>query len=236
MSRYDVVSIMKDMTDSLRKNINYTIENNPQSLSEMIIYLDLLDSWVVETNDLEANIVLKEVCYDLLTSLFIVSNGMYRNGYISLRSALELGLSFIYFVDNNYDFLLWQKNEYDMKWATLKNYENGVVSKKYLALFNNQVDLEVLINITENTYRECSEYVHGKYEYMHTKINEQNIIYNKENFEVWSQMFLMVVKILIVFIGIRFNNKIEKLEEDKKIVMDEIIREFKLAKVGVYSE
>ncbi|APF20972.1 hypothetical protein ONV75_18715 [Clostridium sp. LQ25] len=236
MSRYDVVSIMKDMTDSLRKNINYTIENNPQSLSEMIIYLDLLDSWVVETNELEANIVLKEVCYDLLTSLFIVSNGMYRNGYISLRSALELGLSFIYFVDNNYDFLLWQKNEYDMKWATLKNYENGVVSKKYLALFNNQVDLEVLINITENTYRECSEYVHGKYEYMHTKINEQNIIYNKENFEVWSQMFLMVVKILIVFIGIRFNNKIEKLEEDKKIVMDEIIREFKLAKVGVYSE
>lgn len=227
---------MKDMTDSLRKNINYTIENNPQSLSEMIIYLDLLDSWVVETNELEANIVLKEVCYDLLTSLFIVSNGMYRNGYISLRSALELGLSFIYFVDNNYDFLLWQKNEYDMKWATLKNYENGVVSKKYLALFNNQVDLEVLINITENTYRECSEYVHGKYEYMHTKINEQNIIYNKENFEVWSQMFLMVVKILIVFIGIRFNNKIEKLEEDKKIVMDEIIREFKLAKVGVYSE
>ncbi len=214
MSRYDVVSIMKDMTDSLRKNINYTIENNPQSLSEMIIYLDLLDSWVVETNELEANIVLKEVCYDLLTSLFIVSNGMYRNGYISLRSALELGLSFIYFVDNNYDFLLWQKNEYDMKWATLKNYENGVVSKKYLALFNNQVDLEVLINITENTYRECSEYVHGKYEYMHTKINEQNIIYNKENFEVWSQMFLMVVKILIVFIGIRFNNKIEKLEEE----------------------
>lgn len=236
MSRYDVVNIMKDMTDSLRVNINYTIENNPQSLSEMIIYLDLLDSWVAETNDLEANIVLKEVCYDLLTSLFIVSNGMYRNGYINLRSALELGLSFIYFVDNNYDFLLWQKNEYDMKWATLKNYENGIVSKKYLTLFNNKVDLDELINITENIYRQCSEYVHGKYEYMHTKINEQNIIYNKENFDIWSQMFLMVVKILIVFIGIRFNNKIEKLEEDKKILMDEIIREFKLAKVGVYSE
>ncbi|HBH1337169.1 TPA: hypothetical protein SOK46_000975 [Clostridioides difficile] len=115
MVKYDVVSIMKDMSESLNSNINCTIENNPQSFSEMIIHLELLDSWVTLTNNLEANIILKEVCYDLLTSLFIVSNGMYRNGYISLRSALELGLSFIYFVDNNYDFLLWQKNKYDMK-------------------------------------------------------------------------------------------------------------------------
>lgn len=236
MSRYDIVTIMKDMTNSLAKNIDYTIENNPQSLSEMIMYLDLLDTWVTKTSDIEANIVLKEVCYDLLTSLFIVSNAMYRNAYISLRSALELGLSFIYFVDNNYDFLLWQRNKYDMKWATLKNLENGVVSKKYLSLFNDNIDLEGLINITEDTYRQCSEYVHGKYEYMHSTISEQNISYNKDNFVEWSQMFLKVVKILIVFIGVRFNNRIEKLDEDKKILMDEIIKEFKLTKVGGYNE
>lgn len=233
MVKYDVVSIMKDMSESLNSNINCTIENNPQSFSEMILHLELLDSWVTLSNNLEANIILKEVCYDLLTSLFIVSNGMYRNGYISLRSALELGLSFIYFVDNNYDFLLWQKNKYDMKWATLKDYEKGIISKKYLSLFNNELDLDEIINNTINTYRKCSEYVHGKYEYMHTKINEQNITYNEKSFDDWSSMFLKVVKILLAFIGLRFNNKIINLEEDKKMIMNEIVNDFKLMKVGI---
>ncbi|HBH1337168.1 TPA: hypothetical protein SOK46_000974 [Clostridioides difficile] len=68
---------------------------------------------------------------------------------------------------------------------------------------------------------------------MHTKINEQNITYNEESFDDWSSMFLKVVKILLAFIGLRFNRKIINLEEDKKMIMHEIVKDFKLMKVGV---
>lgn len=228
MERYDIIKLMEEMTNAIRENVGISINNNPSLFSEMVIHLDLFDVWVKQTEELNANIVLKEVCYDLISSLFISANGMYRNAYISLRSALELGLSFFYFLDNNFDFLLWKKNAYDMKWATLKNQDIGIVSKKYLSLFSHDLDLQELIEATEETYRECSEYVHGKYDYMHTKINEQKIFYDKENFEQYANMFFKVSKILNSFLAIRFNEKVETFEQEKLVLIKEILNEFKL--------
>lgn len=227
MNNVDILNAMNKSSEALSQNIQQCSLENTDLFSEMLLYLDILDIWSRNTQEHPCNAVLKEVCYDMLSSIYISSHGMYRNAYISLRSALELGLSFIYFVDNNYEYLLWKNNDYDMKWATLKDENNGVVSKRYLSLFFSNLDVSDLLEATQNTYRECSEYVHGKYEYMHT-INEEKIFYNKQKFEQWAEMFLRVVKILNSFLAIRFNEKTKYFNEDKKITLLEIVNEFGL--------
>ena len=112
-----------------------TVDNHGELYAEMLHYLEMLNLWSNKLDSYEPKAVLKEVCYDLLSSLYIAAQGMYRNAYICLRSALELGMSFIYFIDRNYEYLLWKANDYDMKWSTLKDNENGLLSKKYLSLF-----------------------------------------------------------------------------------------------------
>ena len=71
----------------------------------MVHYLEMLNLWTSKLQGFEQVAVLKEVCYDLLSSLYIAAQGMYRNAYICLRSALELGMSFSYFL--SVSFIVW---------------------------------------------------------------------------------------------------------------------------------
>lgn len=222
-------ALLKSM-ENLETNFSLTMEQHSDSYADMLHNLELLNMWVEKLNFLEQDIILKEVCYDLLSSVYISAQGMYRNAYICLRSALELGLSFIYFVDRNYEYLLWKKNDYDMKWATLNNAENGILNKKYFGLFLERTNLDDFINLVHEVYRECSEYVHGKYNYLHTISNEK-ILYDNSKIDIWSKMFIKIVEIINVFLCIRFNKIAKDLPEDKKITLKDILVRYRLGDI-----
>lgn len=226
----DIKLVFEKSADSLTKNTLETIENNEELYAEMVHYLDMLNLWTSKLQGYEQVAVLKEVCYDLLSSLYIAAQGMYRNAYICLRSALELGMSFSYFIDRNYEYLLWKANDFDIKWSTLKDSEHGLLSKKYFSLFLGDIDISDLIEKFKSVYRECSEYVHGKYKYMHT-IEEQKISYQKEKLEIWGAMFIEIAKLLNILYTIRFINLANLFSDDKKISLKEILSDYKLGEI-----
>ncbi|WP_342557221.1 hypothetical protein [Lysinibacillus sp. FSL P4-0201] len=223
----DIKKVIEKSAESLTENTMKTVDNHGELYAEMLHYLEMLNLWSNKLDSYEPKAVLKEVCYDLLSSLYIAAQGMYRNAYICLRSALELGMSFIYFIDRNYEYLLWKANDYDMKWSTLKDNENGLLSKKYLSLFLGDFQVDSLIENFKSVYRECSEYVHGKYKYMHT-IEAQKIHYQKDKIELWSAMFIDIVKLLNILFTIRFNEYANTFPDDKKISLKEVLTEYKL--------
>ncbi|MGD2406309.1 hypothetical protein D9R10_08985 [Bacillus velezensis] len=225
----DIKKAMEKSAETLTENTLKTVNNHGELYAEMLHYLEMLNLWSSKLEAYNSNIVLQEVCYDLLSSLYIAAQGMYRNAYICLRSALELGMSFIYFIDRNYEYLLWKENDYDMKWSTLKDNEKGLLSKKYFSLFlgKDSIQIDDLIEQFKSVYRECSEYVHGKYKYMHT-IEEQKIHYQEEKLETWSVMFIDITKLLNILFTIRFNEYANSFSYDKKISLKEILTDYKL--------
>ena len=227
MFNTNIRDLMIRSSTSLSENAISSFEENSKEISEMMLSLEMLDIWVSRLNTFEQNAILKEVCYDLLSSIYISAQGMYRNAYISLRSAIELGLSFIYFVDRNFEYLLWKINDYDMKWSVLKDENEGILSKRYLSLFLGEQDVEELIQDIKNAYRQCSEYVHGKYKFMHT-IDEQKIPYQKDKFICWSSMFLDVAKLMNILLTIRFPSIANSFAEDKKMSLKDMLVDYRL--------
>ena len=127
--------IMQRMFASLENNSRVAVEKNKKIYSQIIMYLNSVEGFCDLLENEQIKLVMNEVCYDLISSVYMASNGMYRNAYICLRSAIELALAVLYFLDHNFDFLLWQENQYDVKWAVLNNKEQGVLSNRYLNLF-----------------------------------------------------------------------------------------------------
>lgn len=232
MTNYlDIKRAMEKSTETLTQNTLTTVDNHGELYAEMLHYLEMLHLWSDKLEEYEASAVLKEVCYDLLSSLYISAQGMYRNAYICLRSALELGMSFIYFIDRNYEYLLWKVNDYDMKWSTLKDSEKGLLSKKYFSLFlGADAQVDDLIEQFKSVYKECSEYVHGKYKYMHT-IKEQKIHYEKGKVEPWGVMFVDIIKLLNILFAIRFNEFANSFPDDKKTSLKEMLTDYKLGEI-----
>ncbi|MCK9859044.1 hypothetical protein [Paenibacillus sp. ATY16] len=228
----NIRDLMIQSSGALSENALMSFNDNSDIFSEMMLALEMLNHWEMNLIDIEQNVVLKEVCYDMLSSLYISAQGMYRNAYICLRSALELGLSFIYFVDRNYEYLLWKVNDYDMRWSTLKDENTGVLSKKYLSLFLGEYDVQELVESVKAAYRMCSEYVHGKFQYMHTMEGEK-ILYQHEKFVTWSSMFLEVAKIMNTLLVIRFQNVANNFSEDKKLSLKEMLVDYQLGGIVI---
>ncbi len=127
--------VIRKINTTLRKNIDKSLDENPAIFSKLMEYVNLLYYWREKISNVNASVILDEVNYDMLCSINIGANGMYRIANSCLRSAIELGLSFFYFLDYNYKFLLWKEDEYDIKWCEISDENSGVLSNKYIGLF-----------------------------------------------------------------------------------------------------
>ena len=205
---------MQRMFTALNSNYTEAIEKNTGQFSRILLELNTIENFKEILENEKIKNVLNEVFHDLISSVYMASNGMYRNAYICLRSAIELALSLLYFMDHNYDFLLWQKNNYDVKWSVLNNNEVGVLSNKYLNLFVDGIDFSEFIKKVELVYHSCSEYVHGKYEFMQTNFMNMPIKYDEENFKKWGDCWIEEVKMINVLFSIRLNNNIKNLKSE----------------------
>jgi hypothetical protein len=208
------VDVISKISEQLNKNVKISIDKNPEVFSRIMQYIDILNYYRIILQDVDQSIILDEINYDLLCSINNAANGMYRVANMCTRSAIELGIGFLYFVDNNFKYLLWKQNKYDIKWSALLDEENGVITKNYLGLFCESETLTTFITEVRNAYRESSEYVHGKYNYMHS-VEGTTVIFCEDQLIKWSETFKNIAEILCVLLTIRFSANLDDIQNDK---------------------
>ena len=125
--------------------------------------------------------------------------GMYRQAFASLRLALEMGLGATHFSIHKIELSEWLDGRSDIKWSSLVDEENGVLSKRFSNAFFKELTNEIVSyrEKTILTYRRLSEFVHGNNE---TWVKSGlKISYNKELFDKYF-IYLSTVSEVIIFI------------------------------------
>ncbi|MDE6312723.1 MAG: hypothetical protein K2M46_03750 [Lachnospiraceae bacterium] len=223
----ELKKVFEDINEVIDKNVNETIEKHNVETGKLLLKMELVQQLgsAIKSSCLE---VLNEVENDVLNSIVFMSQSFYRNSMMCLRSAMELSLSFIYYHDRNYEFLLWKNNRMDMTWSKLFDSDNSIISQKYLNLFiSGNLKIDELRETIRKHYHECSEYVHGKYEYMQS-INEMKIEYAAEAVKEYFEQANGVIDILILLLFIRFGEEcnLRTLADDKIGIWNPIIKRY----------
>lgn len=216
---------IKNFKGKLDDNISKALVEHERKIGEVSIKLEIIEE-IVEHIANEQQVILKEVVHDLISSLYSGLQGLYRNAYISLRSAIELTLAYIYFVDHNYDYFFWKQDKYDVKWSVLESEDVGVLSRKYLSIFSDD-EFDILFSYCNDIYKNCSQFVHGKYEYMHT-IKHQSVNYDKSTFNNYMDMFCRLANVIISLLLIRHGSTHLNIAETYKDTIEEILKELQL--------
>ncbi|MFM9276675.1 hypothetical protein [Paenibacillus jiagnxiensis] len=213
MTQPRIVEDMLHVSRHMNSNLRDCVSQHPEDFAKVHIDLNVLDEWVgylKENKKIEAVDVLQEATWDLFSSIYSAANGLYRTAFMSIRSALELGISFLYFYDHNYNFLLWKKDMFDVKWANLNDptgndKRDAIISPYYLQFFCPELDdkKQLFCDNIVSLYRKTSQYVHGKYNYMHT-VDGTQITFNSNKYDEWRFTFNEVVKALVLLLIIRF--------------------------------
>lgn len=123
--------------------------------------------------------------------------GMYRQAFSSLRLALEMGLGAIYFSAHKMELNEWLEGRADIKWSSLVDEANGVLSVRFSNAFFKELSNEMsnYRNMAISTYRKLSEFVHGNNE---TWIKSGlKISYNQNLIDSYFTYFNSVTEIII---------------------------------------
>ena len=122
----------------LNDNFSKANSENANKVNEFLHYIELIEEMYKLIGKDKCKDVLAEAQSDLLSSLIFCFQGYYRQANICLRSSLELVLSFLYYYDHRYDFILWENDCIDMTWTQLINQEKGVFNDKFLGIINDK--------------------------------------------------------------------------------------------------
>lgn len=223
-----------DEIKELFMNINQTTENNVvntvnvhnNEIGKLLLKVELIQQAGDIINS-SCNKVLREVVNDITNSLIFMTQAFYRNSMMCLRSAIELSLSYVYYHDHNYEYILWKNNKVDMSWAKLFA-DEGIVNKQYLSLFiSGQLKINEFRNKIKECYHKCSEYVHGKYMYMQS-IKEMKITYDEEAVREYFNQINSVADITILLLFIRLGKEYDLYSNlvDKVDIWNPIIKKY----------
>lgn len=199
---------LEQVMNKLHDNFDQTNDQNIRELNNFIFYIDLLEQIC---NSIEKSIskdVLSEAQSDLVSSLIFCFQGYYRQANICLRSSIELILSFLYYYDHQYDFILWKNDCMDMTWTQLTNSDKGVFNNSFLSIVHGKkVDVSKCLEKIKELYHLTSQYVHGKYSYMQKNLNDR-IQYSSELVDAYFKTSEEIIKLEIIMLYIRFNGSI----------------------------
>lgn len=228
---------MEDFDLYMHGLVKQHFEKHDKEIVELYNLLECLTNFNTIYPNIESNLIMDEVKTDLLSSIYLSTKGMYRNAFISLRSSLELGIGYLYFIDNNLDYIKWTKNKFDLSWSRLNDVNYGVLRIGYLKLFFETEDLDQayqdLIDKCQSNYRTCSEYTHGKYGYMKTSFSSR-YEYNQYDYTNFINSYKEVVSCLITLQAIRFNKSINNLSSEYLEDVEDILKSEGLKEILVY--
>lgn len=173
--------------------------------------------------------VLENVAYELQFSVFLVSSGLYRQAFASLRLILELALSGILFSSDEFYFRKWKQGLADISWKKITDQDTGIFSTIWLKAFLNlepdetdKEDIGEIAKLAKETYRKLSGYVHGGNYTWETE--QSDIGFNQNEFELWKVLSDNTSRIILYSLLIRFSQDLspEHLSEVEGCLINSI--------------
>lgn len=172
------------LSDDIENNILTTINKNYKTTIGDTVCKDKINELDTALNDFikidfsklkfNSKELLTEAQLDIFSSLHNSLSGFYRQGYNSLRSALELSMFSIYFKDRDYEYYLWEKSGgkgEDARWGNTYS----ELSKKTILDYNEisilYKDYESALKKMNKLYGELSNYTHGKPSFIQSRTN-----------------------------------------------------------------
>lgn len=135
--------------------------------------------------------------------------GMYRQAFASLRLALEMGLGATYFSIHKMELNEWLDGRADIKWSSLVDEDNGVLSKRFSDAFFKELSVEVAGYRAKaiSTYRKLSEFVHGNNE---TWVKSGlKVSYNQDLFDAYFRHLAAVSEVIIFVVICRYLKQLD---------------------------
>ncbi|MDD2951112.1 MAG: hypothetical protein PHU29_10020 [Sulfuricurvum sp.] len=150
--------------------------------------------------------------------------GLYRQAFSSLRLAFEMGLASMYFSANKLELHEWLDGRSDIKWSSLVDEDNGVLSQRFAKAFFSECS-EYSIKYRKKAiavYRKLSEYVHGNNETWEN--SGLKLGYNATLFELYCEYFTSVAKVILYAAICRYA---KQFDESTRELLQFIPEEFK---------
>lgn len=159
-------------------------------------------------------IVLQHALNEATVGLFLLTSGLYRPAYLSLRLFLELSLACVYFSANRLELAEWMNGTNDIRWATLTHEESGILSARYANAFFPELrdSVRLYAAIANKLYRELSEFVHGNH---HTWGTTDQIVFDLTLQSRWLQNFQEAVTVVHYALCLRFMKELVPSEMAK---------------------
>jgi hypothetical protein len=197
------------LNDSCRAVVQQATAN-PSALGIAQDRIDDLSRWLDILAAYPESVVLRHAINEVTIGLFLLNSGLYRPAFISLRLFLELSLATVHFSANRLELAEWLAGRRDLKWATLSDLEQGVLSIRYSDAFFPELrdTVRTYNTIALRIYRETSEFVHGNH---HTwGIVTDKIAFNMDLHARWISHFVEASRIVVYALSLRFLKELKK--------------------------
>lgn len=101
---------------------------------------------------------------ELALAEFCVASGLYRQAFASLRLFLELSFAAVHFSVHELERRRWNSDKSDFSWSKALDEQTGLLSTFFVDEFAPECRDDASIYATQaaDTYRYCSQLVHGK--------------------------------------------------------------------------
>ena len=148
--------------------------------------------------------ILKTVSSQLESATLSACLGMYRQAFSSLRLVLEMGLAATYFSVHKLDLHEWREGATDIKWASLMDEENGILSTRFCNAFFKEFtsDFKEYRTKARAIYRSLSEFVHGNWETWSS--TEIELSFDGEKLELYFDSVKSVSEVLLFVLSCRY--------------------------------
>ena len=124
MTNYDM---LLTINGHAQKNIEVlNTSGNITEISKCITFVDDLSTWISNCGAFSDYLLVKNAQTEFTNSIFLCAQGFYKESIITLRQCLEHMLFAIMLSTNDFHYRLWLAGQYDMSWAQIMDYNNGV--------------------------------------------------------------------------------------------------------------